>query len=44
MVKHVVEAHCPVLLSSRGGGVAVVQSMADYEQTEEERTPFLLDQ
>ena len=38
VVKHVAEAHCPVLLTSRGSGVAVVQSMADYEQTEEERT------
>ena len=37
VVKHVAEAHRPVLLTSRGRGVAVVQSVADYEQTEEER-------
>ncbi|MGB5261133.1 MAG: type II toxin-antitoxin system prevent-host-death family antitoxin [Gammaproteobacteria bacterium] len=38
VVKHVAEAHRPVLLTSRGRGVAVVQSVADYEKTEEERT------
>lgn len=37
VVKHVSEAHRPVLLTSRGRGVAVVQSVADYEQTQEER-------
>lgn len=37
LVKHVAEAHRPVLLTSRGRGVAVVQSVADYERTEEER-------
>lgn len=37
VVKHVSEAHRPVLLTSRGRGVAVVQSVADFEQTEEER-------
>jgi prevent-host-death family protein len=37
VVKHVAEAHRPVLLTSRGRGVAVVQSVSDYEQTEEER-------
>ena len=36
VVKHVSEAHRTVLLTSRGRGVAVVQSVADYEQTEEE--------
>jgi prevent-host-death family protein len=36
-MKHVSDAHRPVLLTSRGRGVAVVQSVADYEQTEEER-------
>jgi prevent-host-death family protein len=37
VMKHVSDAHRPVLLTSRGRGVAVVQSIADYEQTEEER-------
>ena len=37
VMKHVSDAHRPVLLTSRGRGVAVVQSVADYEQTEEER-------
>lgn len=38
VLKHVSDAHRPVLLTSRGRGVAVVQSVADYEQTEEERS------
>ena len=37
VVKHATEAHRPVLLTSRGRGVAVVQSVADYEVAEEER-------
>jgi prevent-host-death family protein len=37
VVKHTIEAHRPVLLTSRGRGVAVVQSVADYEKAEEER-------
>lgn len=37
VVKHTTEAHRPVLLTSRGRGVAVVQSVADYEKGEEER-------
>ncbi len=37
VVKHAAEAHRPVLLTSRGRGVAVVQSVADFEQAEEER-------
>ena len=37
VMKHVTDTHRPVLLTSRGRGVAVVQSVADYEQTEEER-------
>jgi len=36
-VKHVTEVHRPVLLTSRGRGVAVVQSVSDYEKAEEER-------
>ena len=37
VIKHAAEAHRPVLLTSRGRGVAVVQSLTDYEQAEEER-------
>lgn len=37
VVKHTTETHRPVLLTSRGRGVAVIQSGTDYEQTEEER-------
>ena len=31
VVRQVTEAHRPVLLTSRGRGVAVVQSVSDYE-------------
>lgn len=37
VVKHVTDAHRPVLLTNRGRGVAVVQSVTDYEAAEEER-------
>ncbi len=37
VVKQVAEAHRPVLLTSRGRGVAVVQSVSDYEEAVEER-------
>lgn len=37
VVKHVTEVHRPVLLTSRGRSVAVVQSVSDYEKSEEER-------
>lgn len=37
VVKHATDAHRPVLLTSRGRGVAVVQSVTDYEAAEEER-------
>ena len=37
VVKHVAEVHRPVLLTSRGRGVAVVQSVVDYEKAQEER-------
>ena len=37
VVKHATELHRPVLLTSRGRGVAVVQSVSDYEKAEEER-------
>ena len=37
VVKYTADAHRPGLLTSRGRGVAVLQSIADYEQAEEER-------
>jgi prevent-host-death family protein len=37
IVKQVVEVHRPLLLTSRGRGVAVVQALDDFEQAEEER-------
>ncbi|MBI5446411.1 MAG: type II toxin-antitoxin system Phd/YefM family antitoxin [Deltaproteobacteria bacterium] len=37
VVRHSVETHRPVLLTSRGRGVAVVQSILEYEKAEEER-------
>ncbi len=37
IVKQVTDARRPVLLTSRGRGVAVVQSVTDYEMAEEER-------
>ena len=36
VVKHACEARRPVLLTSRGRGVAVLQSLADYEKQQEE--------
>lgn len=38
VVRHVAEVSRPVLLTSRGRGVAVVQSVGDYEAVEEERS------
>lgn len=37
VVRHAAEAHRPVLLTSRGRRVAVMQSVSDYEVAEEER-------
>ena len=37
VVKHTTEVHRPVLVTNRGRGVAVVQSVSDYEQAQEER-------
>ncbi len=37
VVKHATEAGRPVLLTNRGRGVAVVQSVSEYEKAEEER-------
>ena len=36
VIHQVTEAHRPVLLTSRGKGVAIVQSVADYEHQNEE--------
>ncbi|MBF0290974.1 MAG: type II toxin-antitoxin system Phd/YefM family antitoxin [Nitrospinae bacterium] len=36
-VKQTTEAHRPLLLTNRGRGVAVLQSVADFEKGEEER-------
>jgi prevent-host-death family protein len=38
VVKLTTESHRPVLLTSRGRGVAVVQSVSEYEKAEEERS------
>ena len=37
VVKHTTGVHRPVLVTSRRRGVAVIQSVADYEKGEEER-------
>ena len=37
VVRHAAESHRPVLLTRRGRGIAVMQSVADYEAAEEER-------
>jgi prevent-host-death family protein len=37
VVNHVAENRRPVLVTNRGRAVAVVQSVADYEEAEEER-------
>ena len=37
VVSHAQETHRPILLTSRGRGVAVVQGLEDYEFKEEER-------
>ncbi len=36
VVNHVKDTHRPVLLTSRGRGVAVVQGLEDYESAKEE--------
>lgn len=36
VVRHVRDTHRPVLLTSRGRGVAVVQDLEEYEKKEEE--------
>jgi len=37
LVRQVGETHRPVLLTSRGKGVAVIQSLEDFERAAEER-------
>ncbi len=37
VVKQAAETHRPILLTSRGRGVAVVQGLEDYEKNIEER-------
>jgi prevent-host-death family protein len=37
VVRHATEAGRPVLLTSRGRGVAVVQSVSEFERAEDER-------
>jgi prevent-host-death family protein len=37
VVNHAKDTHRPVLLTSRGRGVAVVQALDEYEKNEEER-------
>lgn len=37
VVSHVNETHRPILLTSRGRGVAVVQALKDYEDEAEQR-------
>ena len=37
VVRHATDARRPVLLTSRGRGVAVVQSVSEFEIAEEER-------
>jgi prevent-host-death family protein len=36
VVNHTKDTHRPVLITSRGRGVAVVQGLEDYERTKEE--------
>jgi prevent-host-death family protein len=38
VVRQAAETHRPVLLTNHGRGVAVVQSLSDYEKAEEERS------
>ena len=37
VVSHVAETHRPILLTSRGRGIAVVQALKDYEEETEQR-------
>lgn len=37
VIRHANESHRPILLTSRGRGVAVMQSVTDFERSEEEK-------
>ncbi|MBN4081985.1 MAG: prevent-host-death family protein [Gammaproteobacteria bacterium] len=37
VINHAKDSHRPILLTSRGRGVAVVQGLEEYEKSEEER-------
>ena len=37
VVNHAKDSHRPILLTSRGRGIAVVQGLEEYEKSEEER-------
>lgn len=37
IIRHTSETNRPILLTSRGRGVAVLQSVNDYERSEEEK-------
>jgi prevent-host-death family protein len=37
VVNHAKDSHRPILVTSRGRGVAVVQALDEYEKNEEER-------
>jgi len=37
VVRHASESHRPILLTSRGRAVAVMQSLAEYEKAQDER-------
>ena len=37
VVNHTKDTHRPILLTSRGRGIAVVQGLEEYEKKEEER-------
>ncbi len=37
IISHVAATHRPILLTSRGRGVAVVQSLKDYEEEADQR-------
>lgn len=37
IVRQINESHRPILLTNRGRGVAIMQSLEDYEQAEEEK-------
>jgi prevent-host-death family protein len=38
VIRRTRESHRPILLTSRGRGVAVIQSLEDFELAEEEKT------